>query len=258
MLVDERQAFVLDRINKAGQVSSSALSAEFGISEDTIRRDLRDLSARGFCRRVYGGALRVSPASGSSTVRAEQDVGRKRALGAALAGLVRPGQFVFIDAGTTNRAAARALPTGLGLTVATHDPSIAAALSGREDLDLIVVGGRVDPLVGAATGGDAARAIGLMRPDLLLLGACALDPDRGFAVFDGEDACINRLLIEQSGSVAAALLSDKLGTSAPFSVGPAAIAADLVMERDAAAPILDRLAAAGLRLHRCAGTAGEE
>ena len=217
MLVDERQAFVLDRINKAGQVSSSALSAEFGISEDTIRRDLRDLSARGFCRRVYGGALRVSPASGSSTVRAEQDVGRKRALGAALAGLVRPGQFVFIDAGTTNRAAARALPTGLGLTVATHDPSIAAALSGREDLDLIVVGGRVDPLVGAA-----------------------------------------RRLVEQSGSVATALLSDKLGTSAPFSVGPAAIAADLVVERDAAAPILDRLAAAGLRLHRCAGTAGEE
>jgi DeoR/GlpR family transcriptional regulator of sugar metabolism len=252
MLVEERQARLLDRVNTDGKVESSQLSAEFGTSEDTIRRDLRELAARGLCRRVYGGAVRISPASAPREVRSKEDLSRKDALGEALAGLAQPGQFVFVDAGTTNLAAAKALPVGIGLVVATHDPAIAAALASREDIELIVVGGRVDPSVGAALGVETVRAIGQMRPDLLLLGACALDSEAGCAVFHAEDAAVKRLLVERARSVATALLSEKLGTTAPFSIGGVDILDDLVVESQAPADALEALSArSGLRLHRC-------
>jgi DeoR/GlpR family transcriptional regulator of sugar metabolism len=252
MLVDERKAHLLQRINDTGKVSAGELAAEFGTSEDTIRRDLRALSAAGLCRRVYGGALRLSPAFGTSLVRAKQSVASKAILGARLAQLVEPGQLVFIDAGSTNLAAARSLPSDLNATIVTHDPVIAAAVAAREGLELIVIGGRVDPAVGAALGVEAARTIGLMRPDLLLLGACALDAEFGVAAFHAEDATMKRLLIERAGSVAAAIVSEKLGTWAPFSIGAASVIRDLVVEQDASSPILDDLVSLGIHIHRCA------
>ncbi|MGQ9366176.1 DeoR/GlpR family DNA-binding transcription regulator [Azospirillum sp. ST 5-10] len=250
VLAADRQAQILDRLKRDGRVRAAELADAFATSEDTIRRDLRDLAARGLCRRVYGGALATSPAGIPARDRAGQAPGRKSALGAALAGLVRRNQLLFIDAGTTNLAAAAHLPEGLGLTVATHDPAIAAALSGRGDVDLLLVGGRVDPHVGAALGAGAAREIAAMSPDLLLLGACALDAGAGLAAFHSEDAAIKRLLVERAGAVAVAVLNEKLGTAAPFTVCAADRLADVVVEADAPAAAAAALAAAGPRLHR--------
>ena len=90
----------LDRLGRDGRVLATALAEAFSTSEDTIRRDLRDLAGRGLCRRVYGGALPVSPASRSAQVRAGESTERKAALGQALAGLVAPGSLVFVDSGS--------------------------------------------------------------------------------------------------------------------------------------------------------------
>jgi DeoR/GlpR family transcriptional regulator of sugar metabolism len=125
----ERQQQILERLRCDGRVLAVALAETFATSEDTIRRDLRDLAGRGLCRRVYGGALPVSPASSSAQVRAGEATGRKAALGGALAALVAPGSLVFVDSGSANLAAVKAFPEGLRLTAATHDPAIAAALS---------------------------------------------------------------------------------------------------------------------------------
>ena len=128
ILAAERQQQILERLGRDGRVLAAALAEAFSTSEDTIRRDLRDLAGRGLCRRVYGGALPVSPASNSAQVRAGEAADRKAALGQALAALVAPGSLVFVDSGSTNLAAAKAFPEDLRLTVATHDPAIAAAL----------------------------------------------------------------------------------------------------------------------------------
>ena len=89
------------------------------------------MAAAGQCRRVYGGALPLSPASGPLAARLAEAPERKAALGRAAAALARPGQVLLIDAGSTNAAIARALPAGLGVTVATNAPDIAADLVGR-------------------------------------------------------------------------------------------------------------------------------
>src|ERR1700728_2992987 len=120
ILAAERQQQILERLGRDGRVLATSLAEIFSTSEDTIRRDLRDLAGRGLCRRVYGGALPVSPASRSAQLRAGEAPDRKAALGQALAGLVAPGSLVFVDSGSTNLAAARAFSDDLRLTVATH------------------------------------------------------------------------------------------------------------------------------------------
>ncbi|WP_207458949.1 DeoR/GlpR family DNA-binding transcription regulator [Azospirillum sp. SYSU D00513] len=253
-LPQERQRAILERLNRDGRVFAANLAQEFQTSEDTIRRDLRELATAGLCQRVYGGALPISPVSIPITVRRSEFGARKRALGAVLASLIRPGQFVFLDAGTTNLAAAQALPEGLGITVATHDPAIAACLVGRGGVELILLGGKVDPLSGAASGANALRTAMEMRPDLLLLGTCALDPAYGVAVFGYDDAEMKRLLVRGAGSVVTAVINDKLGTGAPHLVAPADALSDIVVEADAAEAPLEALRALGMRVHRAAAT----
>src|SRR6202166_3153266 len=109
----ERQKEILERIRKDGRVLATDLAQEFQTSEDTIRRALRDLAAQGRCTRVYGGALTMSAASGSALQRRKESADRKLALGEKMASMVRSGQPLFIDAGSTNLAAARSLPEEL-------------------------------------------------------------------------------------------------------------------------------------------------
>jgi DeoR/GlpR family transcriptional regulator of sugar metabolism len=255
-LPDERQQIILERLARRGRVLAGDLAREFHTSEDTIRRDLREMAAAGQCRRVYGGALPLSPASGPLAARKTEAPERKAALGRAAAALVRPGQIVFFDAGSTNAAIARALPAGLALVVATNAPDIAADLVGRPGVELIVIGGRVDPRSGAALGARALRDVSELRVDLAFLGACAVDARAGLAAFDAEEAEFKRLIAERAKCVAAAVTTDKLGTAAPFAVAPVSRLAHIVVEADAPEGALARLRRAGVRIHRAERVGG--
>jgi len=249
-LPDERQQVILERLSRRGRVLAGDLAREFRTSEDTIRRDLREMAALGKCRRVYGGALPISPASGSLAVRQGEAPERKAALGRAAAALARPGQVVFLDAGSTNAAIARALPAGLVVTVVTNAPDIAADLAGRPGVELIVIGGRVDPRSGAALGARALRDAREICVDLAFLGACAVDVRAGVAAFDAEEAEFKRLIAERAKVVVAAVTTDKLGTSAPFAVAPTSRLTHLVVEADAPERALAPLRRAGVSVHR--------
>jgi DeoR/GlpR family transcriptional regulator of sugar metabolism len=233
ILAADRQQQILEQLGRDGRVLAAALAEAFATSEDTIRRDLRDLAGRGLCRRVYGGALPVSPASNSSQARAGEAADRKAALGQELAALVAPGLLVFVDSGSTNLAAAKAFPEDLRLTVATHDPAIAAALLVKPGITLFLIGGRVDHQIGAALGGRTLADVEALRPDLALLGVCALDPLEGVAAFDPGDAEIKRAILRNSDRVAAGVLNEKLETRAPFAIGRAESLDCVVLEADA-------------------------
>ena len=250
ILAAERQQQILERLGRDGRVLAAALAETFSTSEDTIRRDLRDLAGRGLCRRVYGGALPVSPASNSAQERAGEAPERKAALGRTLTTLLAPGSLVFLDSGTTNLAAAKAVPEDLRLTAATHDPAIAAALLLKPKITLWLIGGRVDPKVGAALGGRTLADIEALRPDLALLGICALDPLGGVAAFDPEDADIKRALLRGPSRVAAAVLNEKLETSAPFVIGRAESLDCLVLEADAPESVAGAFAERGISVRR--------
>ena len=162
-----------------GAGAGGSLAEAFATSEDTIRRDLRDLAGRGLCRRVYGGALPVSPASSSAQIRAGEATDRKAALGRALAALVASDSLLFVDSGSTNLAAVKAFPDDLRLTVATHDPAIAAALLAKPQITLWLIGGRVSREIGAAVGGRTLADVEALRPELAFLGVLRARSSRG-------------------------------------------------------------------------------
>jgi Transcriptional regulators of sugar metabolism len=148
---------VLDRLRQRGRVVAVELATEFAVSEDSVRRDLRELAAQGLCKRVYGGALPLSAAVAPLKQRRQEHAGRKLALGRKAATLVRQGQVLLIDAGSTNAAIAAALPRDFGLTVVTNAPDIAQILLEREGFEILLIGGRIDVRIGAAVGAQACR-----------------------------------------------------------------------------------------------------
>ena len=244
-----RHRKILDLLGANGQVSASLLAKKFTTSEDTIRRDLRDLASRGLCQRVYGGAVLVSPASTSIQVRLGEGRERKEALGKMLATLLRRGQFIFIDVGTTNLAFARHIPDGFDITVATHDPTIASCLARRPDIELLTVGGKVNPKVGAALGGGPMREIAKMSPDLFVLGACAIDAENGIGAFDFDDAQMKSALIQAAGSTVLAVQNEKLGTVATHKVAAINVITDIVVEADASPSLTEPFWSKGIRAH---------
>lgn len=240
-LPDERQQSILSRLASGARVVAAELAREFGTSEDTIRRDLREIAAAGLCRRVYGGALPLSPAGIPYREREAEAPERKAAIGRRAASLVRGGQVVLIDAGSTNLAVARALPAGLGLTVVTNAPAIASVLTGRDGIELLLIGGRVDPRSGATGGAAAIEQMRGTRADLCFLGACSVDVEAGIGAFDAEEAAFKRAMMRASRAVAIAATTEKLGTQAPYHVAPLSEMDHLVLEADAPASLRSAL-----------------
>src|SRR5919204_6713297 len=99
MLVVERRELMLDRLRHDGKLVAKDLAAELGISEDSVRRDLRDLAAAGLCQRVYGGALPVSPALADYAARTSLEPESKERVAKRAAALIRPGDRVILDGG---------------------------------------------------------------------------------------------------------------------------------------------------------------
>lgn len=249
LLLGERQALIRTRLDLSGRVIAAELAQELGVSEDTIRRDLREMASAGLCRRVYGGALRISQSQVSMTERIAIGGDRKAALAIAAAALIPAGSNVFLDAGSTNLALARALPVGADLTVVTNAPTIAAAVLER-DIRTIQLGGVIDPAVGGAVGAKALRDAEAFRPDILVLGVCGIDAEAGVTAYSFEDAEFKRFLASRSKSVLIAVTNDKLSTAAPYSVVPLTRVTRAVIEADADDAEAAALASAGIETIR--------
>ena len=240
-LREDRLWVIEKRLAEEGRVVSTELAEMLNVPVDMIRRDLRDLAARGVCRRVYGGALK--PPVATATVPGAQ----LSALALRAASIISPGQVVFFDAGRTNLAIAHALDLELEATIVTSSPAIAAALMAYDNIELIVIGGRIDRTAGAAIGAMAAEAIREWRFDLCLLGACGI-AEEGISALHVEDAAMKRALIGASVEVAVAAIADKVGTRAPFHVAPLESLNRMVVEQGAPARELERIRAAGVEV----------
>jgi DeoR/GlpR family transcriptional regulator of sugar metabolism len=229
---EERRETIAARLTEGRSLSATALAEEFGVSPDAIRRDLRALAAEGRCRRVYGGALSLSPASTSMRIRNQEAPTQKAALAAAAISRISPADFLLLDNGSTNLALAHRLPS-MGLTVATNSVSIAAALADRDDLELHLIGGAVRAGIGGCVDAGAVLALQQMNIDLCFLGACAISLEEGISAFDPADAAFKRTALHSSRRTMLMTTSEKLATSAPHRVGPLEAVDALIVEHDA-------------------------
>jgi len=229
----ERQQLIKDRLALYGRVIAADLASEFRVSEHSIRRDLSALAAAGLCKRVYGGAILLPAAEGPLEVRVRQDAARKGRLAEAAASLLSAGQHVFIDAGSTNLAIACAIDPKLKLTLTTNSPLIAVQLMRLPQAEVILLGGRLDPVGGGAIGLTAVRQLQQFSFDMCFLGACAIDPDNGITAFGLDDAEFKRAVVAASGQVVVAVTNQKLSSVAHYQVASCEEVAALVVEHDA-------------------------
>ncbi len=247
-LPQERKHAILTRLRTHGRVSATELATLFDLSEDSIRRDLRELAAQGLCRRVYGGALLPALTPAPLPQRQEENAPRKQGLAKVAVSLVQPNQVLLIDAGSTNNAIAAALPERYGLTVATNAPSIAQQLMAREGFEVLLIGGRMDNRAGGSVGAQALDQLRRIRADVCFPGACAIDSAHGVWGMDSDQAVFKRAMIEASGTCVVVVLNDKLETPAPFQVADLNAIDYLVVEHDAPAARVKAFRKRGLEL----------
>jgi DeoR/GlpR family transcriptional regulator of sugar metabolism len=228
----ERQRLIRERLLAHGRVIAADLAAEFNVSEHSIRRDLGALAAAGLCKRVYGGAISLA-LDEPLAARIDEQPSRKGTLGVAAAGLISAGQHLFIDGGSTNLAIARAIDPGMPLTITTNAPSIAVELMKLPAVEVIVLGGRLNPKAGSIFGFTAIQQLEHFNFDLCFLGACALDAGKGVTAFQMDEAEFKRAVVARSGQVVVAVVNEKLSSIAHYQVAPCEEVGALVVEHDA-------------------------
>ena len=241
MLAAQRRDLLLERLHTHGRIIAKDLAAELGLSEDSIRRDLRDLAAAGLCQRVYGGALPASPAIVDYAARQHVAVPGKQRVAAAAATLVEPGSTTILDGGTTALAVVRALPVDLRGTVVTHSPTVASALVHHRDVEVYLIGGRLFKHSMVACGAAAVEAARGLHADLFLLGVTGVHPEAGLTTGDADEAAMKRVLAHQAADTYVLASSEKIGAASRFTVLPLDEVAGVITDTDPDDPTIRAL-----------------
>src|SRR5450830_1283262 len=234
MLTSQRKKHLLDLLSRDGRIIAKTISEQLAVSEDTIRRDLRELAKEGLLRRVHGGALPLTPPLVMFAQRQQIEPGAKSDIGRAAAALVQPGQVVCIDGGTTCVQMVRHLPPELHATVITHSPSIAVELAAHAHIDVIIIGGKLFKHSVVAMGSSTLEQIAGVRADQYFVAVCSLHPRPGITALVLDDDGVNRPVRRAAAETVVPAVPDKLDTCSPFEIVPLREVSRIVVNRDSA------------------------
>lgn len=200
MYPEERQQWIVEHARAVGRVEVAVLAEELDVTTETIRRDLKALERHGVLRRVHGGAIPVERLGFEPGLAARDAVltsEKERIAKAALAELPAEGS-ILLDAGTTTARLAEALPLDRELVVLTNGLPIAMALSGRPNLTVLMIGGRVRGRTLAAVDSWALQALADSYVDVAFLGTNGVSLARGLTTPDTTEAAVKRAMIRSA------------------------------------------------------------
>jgi DeoR/GlpR family transcriptional regulator of sugar metabolism len=218
MLKEERLDFIINRLKSNPSVKLGQLSEALEVSEDTVRRDIEGLAKSGLLTKVRGGAIPHSPNAFSFQERIHISEHEKGMIAQKALPLIKPGDTILLDGGTTTYALAGLLD--IPLTVITNNIPVAALLAGRKNMEVIITGGRILPDSQATAG---AYAIGLLEQshvDICFLGICSLHHQIGVTSIDYFECEIKRAMVKCSDRIVALTGYDKIGTSEEYKICP--------------------------------------
>jgi DeoR family fructose operon transcriptional repressor len=217
----ERHRAITDAVTAAGVVSTEALVALLAVSAETVRRDLAVLEERGDIRRVHGGAATAATRGSeepSFTVRSTAERDAKATLARVAVELLRNGQTVVIDIGTTAVEVARAIPHDFRGTVATPSLLVATELADRPGIELLVCGGRVRGGDLSCANGHAKAFFADLYADIAFLGSGGVAADVGLTDFHLDEVEVKTTIIANSAHSYVLADSSKLGRVSPHRV----------------------------------------
>ena len=230
MLTKQRKQHILDILRKEGQVIAKKLAAELDLSEDTIRRDLRDLAKDGLLQRVHGGALPASAAVADFTGRQSISTDGKRAISKTAANLIQSGQIVILDGGTTAVQLAKQLPPTLQATIVTHSPSVAVELANHPLVEVILIGGKLFKHSVVTVGTAALEALAHIRADIYFMGVTGVHSEAGLSTGDLEEAYMKKALSERAAETIVLASSEKIGVASAYVIMPLSEMTSLIVE----------------------------
>lgn len=213
MYAEERRQQIAELAQRDGRVVVADLADHFAVTRETVRRDLDELERAGVVRRVHGGAMatdRVRVEAGVAE-RSVRMADQKRRIAKRTVELLPRGGTVFLDAGTTTRAVAEAIPEGVELTVVTNSLGVAQALAVRPAITVRLVGGRLRTRTEALVGDWAVRTIEGLSFDLTIAATNGLTVERGLSTADPEEAAVKRAAIGAGQRVALVADHTKVG-----------------------------------------------
>lgn len=217
MYAAERQRVIVSLVREKDRVAVADLASRFGVTMETIRRDLETLDDRGLVQRVHGGAVPrekgLFAPELALTEREIRNVEQKLAIARrALALLPDRDGSVLLDAGTTTAQLAALLPEDAPLpTLITNSVAIAALLSARDTADVLMLGGRVRGVTQSVVGATAAESVNRFRVDVAFLGANGVSASQGFSTPDPDEATVKRAMVTAARRVVVLADSSKIG-----------------------------------------------
>jgi DeoR/GlpR family transcriptional regulator of sugar metabolism len=215
MRAEERQRQILQRARANGRVEVGSLATDLAVAEETVRRDLRELSERGVLQRVHGGAYPVESAGFESTIkhRSSSLIGEKRRIAAAAATRLHGAETVYVDEGVTPQFVAEALQPESPITVVTSSLLAAGALADKAGVTVLLLGGRMRARTLATVDHWALRMLRELVIDLAFLGANGISRDHGLTTPDPAVAAVKSEVLARSRRRIFVGLHTKFGVS---------------------------------------------
>lgn len=220
MLREERQRKILDTLDNEGKIVAKEISIRWNVSEDTIRRDLREMDAKGLLQRVHGGAFPLATGSVIHSQRTEEDADTKNLLAEKGVKLLKEGQVILLDGSTTNLMLAKKIPLTFRGTIITNSPMICLELSKHQNVEIVMLGGTFFKESLVNIGHEAIETLKHIRADLCFLGIYSLHPEFGISIPHLEESYVKKQMIKSSNRIAALVTKSKLNTISNYIVAP--------------------------------------
>lgn len=248
----ERRRQITHMIKSHGSVQVTALSERFGVSMQTIRKDLHFLEKHGVAARAYGGAIAaevVNIAEPPIETKRVSHIEEKERIGRLAAAMVKPGDSIMLDSGTTAMQIARFLPDEEDITVVTNDFGVLGQLSQKRNLKVVMLGGELRRKNMAFYGAQALAALDDLLLDKLFLGVDGFDVERGITTHFEPEAQLNRKMVGAARQVIAVTDSSKFGKVCLHRIIGIGEIDDLITDSDAPDYLGKADSALGFRVH---------
>ncbi|GAA4794207.1 DeoR/GlpR family DNA-binding transcription regulator [Olivibacter ginsenosidimutans] len=220
MIKAERQQRLTAHVKDKQTAQLAELSRLLNVSEDTVRRDIKELADLGIIKAVRGGAIAHSPVPPHFRDREHLQVAQKEIIAQKALHFIENGQVVFFDGGTSSLAVAAALPPDKQIVAVTNSFPIATILEDHPLAEVLFFGGRLNKKSFTTVGIETIEAIRNVRADVSFLGICSIDLAAGITTVDYDDALIKRSIVMNSKNIIALSTINKLETAESFYVCP--------------------------------------
>lgn len=238
MLKEERHQVILNEVRIHNKVLLTDIAEILKVSQDTVRRDIKELNDKNKLKRVHGGAISLGFNHYNYVNREIYSLEKKSRIAEKAVSLLKEGQVVLLSGGTTNLEIARLIPPYLNITCFTPSLPIAMQLLPKPNIEIIFIGGKVNKDSQITIGGGPIAALSELKADICFLGVNSIHPAEGVTELYWEIVQVKKAMIKASKKVVVPTISEKIHSVQRYKICDVDTVDLLITELDNHNPIL--------------------